>query len=99
MPGLVANRTRCGVIDYGVVSAHVCCRIEVSSDFVVRDCYDGADAKKAEAAGADVIIAQGMEAGEHRGAFDATKAEQRLVGLIALVPAIVDAMRILVVAA
>ena len=58
-----------------------------------------ADAKKAEAAGADVIIAQGMEAGEHRGAFDATKAEQRLVGLIALVPAIVDAMRILVVAA
>ena len=31
-----------------------------------------ADAKKAEAAGADVIIAQGMEAGGHRGAFDAT---------------------------
>jgi NAD(P)H-dependent flavin oxidoreductase YrpB (nitropropane dioxygenase family) len=49
-----------------------------------------ADAKKAEAAGADVIVAQGMEAGGHRGAFDATKAEQQLVGLIALVPAIVD---------
>ena len=58
-----------------------------------------ADAKKAEAAGADVIIAQGMEAGGHRGAFDATKAEQQLVGLIALVPAIVDAVRIPVVAA
>src|SRR5437763_835955 len=57
------------------------------------------DAKKAEAAGADVIIAQGMEAGGHRGAFDATKAKQRLVGLIALVPAIVDAVRIPVVAA
>jgi nitronate monooxygenase len=57
------------------------------------------DAKKAEAAGADVIIAQGMEAGGHRGAFDATKAEQQLVGLIALVPAIVDAVRIPVVAA
>lgn len=57
------------------------------------------EAKAAEAAGADVIIAQGMEAGGHRGAFDATKAEQQLVGLFALVPAIVDAVRIPVVAA
>lgn len=58
-----------------------------------------AEAKEAEAAGADVIIAQGMEAGGHRGAFDATKAEQQLVGLFALVPAIADAVRIPVVAA
>src|SRR5437879_11139696 len=56
-----------------------------------------ADAKKAEAAGADVIIAQGMEAGGHRGAFDATKAEQQLVGLIALVTEIVEEVRIYVV--
>src|SRR6266404_3656292 len=58
-----------------------------------------AEAKAAEAAGADVIIAQGMEAGGHRGAFDATKAEQQLVGLVALVPAIVDAVRVPAVAA
>jgi nitronate monooxygenase len=58
-----------------------------------------AEAKAAEAAGADVIIAQGMEAGGHRGAFDATKAEQQLVGLFALVPALVDAVRVPVVAA
>ena len=58
-----------------------------------------AEAKAAESAGADVIIAQGMEAGGHRGAFDATKAEQQLVGLVALVPAIVDAVRIPVVTA
>jgi nitronate monooxygenase len=57
------------------------------------------EAKAAEAAGADVIIAQGMEAGGHRGAFDATKAEQQLVGLLALVPGIVDAVSIPVVAA
>lgn len=57
------------------------------------------EAKTAEAAGADVIIAQGMEAGGHRGAFDARKAEQQLVGLFALLPAIVDAVRIPVVAA
>ena len=57
------------------------------------------EAIAAEAAGADVIIAQGVEAGGHRGAFDATKAEQQLVGLFALVPAIVDSVRIPVVAA
>ena len=57
------------------------------------------EAKAAEEAGADVIIAQGMEAGGHRGAFDATKAERELVGLMALVPAIADAVKIPVVAA
>ena len=40
-----------------------------------------------------------MEGDGHRGAFDARKAEQELVGLMALVPAIVDAVRIPVVAA
>jgi nitronate monooxygenase len=58
-----------------------------------------AEARAAEAAGADVIVAQGMEAGGHRGAFDAAAAEQQLVGLFALLPAIVDAVRIPVVAA
>jgi nitronate monooxygenase len=58
-----------------------------------------AEAKEAEAAGADVIVAQGMEAGGHRGAFDATNAEQQLVGLFSLVPAIAHTVRIPVVAA
>ena len=31
------------------------------------------EAKTAESAGADIIVAQGMEAGGHRGAFDATQ--------------------------
>ena len=65
----------------------------------VRSLKTEAEAKKAEAAGADVMIAQRMEAGGHCGAFDATKAEQQLVGLFALVPAIVDVVRIPVVAA
>jgi nitronate monooxygenase len=56
------------------------------------------EAKYAEAAGADVIIAQGMEAGGHRGAFDATKAEARMVGLFSLLPAVVDAVKVPVVA-
>jgi nitronate monooxygenase len=57
-----------------------------------------AEARAAEAAGADVVVAQGMEAGGHRGCFDATRAERDLVGLFALIPAVVDAVRIPVVA-
>jgi nitronate monooxygenase len=58
-----------------------------------------AEARAAEAAGADVVVAQGAEAGGHRGCFDATQAEQRQVGLFALLPAVADAVRIPVVAA
>jgi nitronate monooxygenase len=57
-----------------------------------------AEARAAEEAGADVVVAQGMEAGGHRGCFDAADAERRLVGLFALVPAMVDAVKIPVVA-
>jgi nitronate monooxygenase len=57
-----------------------------------------AEAKAAQAAGADVIVAQGMEAGGHRGRFDASAAEREMVGLFALVPAIADAVKAPVVA-
>ena len=57
-----------------------------------------AEARAAEAAGADVIVAQGAEAGGHRGCFDAALAEQQQVGLFALLPAVVDAVRLPVVA-
>ncbi len=57
-----------------------------------------AEARAAEAAGADVVVAQGMEAGGHRGCFDAAQAEAGMVGLFALVPAVVDAIRLPVVA-
>jgi nitronate monooxygenase len=57
-----------------------------------------AEARAAEAAGADVIVAQGMEAGGHRGCFDSMAAERQLVGLFALLPAVVDAVSVPVVA-
>ena len=56
------------------------------------------EALAAEAAGADVILAQGMEAGGHRGAFEADKAAGALVGLFALLPALADAVKLPVVA-
>jgi nitronate monooxygenase len=57
-----------------------------------------AESRAAEAAGADVVVVQGMEAGGHRGCFDCNKAEREMVGLASLVPAVVDAVSIPVVA-
>lgn len=57
------------------------------------------EARAAAAAGADAIIAQGAEAGGHRGAFDAAVAERRLVGLFSLLPAIAEAVEVPVIAA
>jgi nitronate monooxygenase len=57
-----------------------------------------AEALAAEAAGADVIIAQGSEAGGHRGAFNAADACSQAVGTMALVPAIADCVDLPVIA-
>ncbi|RVU15084.1 NAD(P)H-dependent flavin oxidoreductase [Methylobacterium oryzihabitans] len=57
-----------------------------------------AEAMAAEAAGADAVAVQGAEAGGHRGCFEAGQAEAGMVGLVALVPAVADAVRIPVVA-
>jgi nitronate monooxygenase len=56
------------------------------------------EAKAAESAGADVVVAQGMEAGGHRGAFHPDEAEQQSVGLMALLPQVVDAVKVPVIA-
>ncbi len=56
------------------------------------------EALAAEAAGADAVVAQGMEAGGHRGAFDLAKAEAAMVGLFSLLPAVVDAVQVPVIA-
>lgn len=57
-----------------------------------------AEAITLEQSGVDVVIAQGWEAGGHRGSFDVYH-EDHGVGTLALVPQIVDAVTIPVVAA
>jgi nitronate monooxygenase len=57
-----------------------------------------AEASAAEAAGADAIVAQGFEAGGHRGTFDASEAEHRAIGLFSLLPRIADHVSVPVIA-
>lgn len=54
---------------------------------------------QAEAAGADAVIAQGVEAGGHRGAFTPADAGRATVGAMALIPALADSLSVPVIAA
>jgi len=60
------------------------------------------EAMALERAGVDVVVAQGSEAGGHRGSFtepvDVTAFERGMIGTLALVPQIVDAVRVPVIA-
>lgn len=56
------------------------------------------EARIAADAGADAIVAQGAEAGGHRGSFDPALSERDQCGLFALLPAIVDAVDVPVIA-
>ncbi len=57
-----------------------------------------AEARELEGVGVDAVIAQGSEAGGHRGTFTVDD-RQALIGTMALVPQIVDAVSIPVIAA
>jgi nitronate monooxygenase len=58
-----------------------------------------AEARAAQSAGADAIIAQGFEAGGHRGAFESKNAERQLIGLLSFVPRLADHIDVPVIAA
>ena len=83
----------------GLYPEHFVARMKVKSVKWFATATTVSEARAAEDAGADVVIAQGMEAGGHRGAFDATKAEARMIGLFSLLPAVVDVVKVPVVAA
>ena len=82
---------------FGLLSPGIMTRLHAQGAFVIGTATTVAEAKVLEAAGVDAVVAQGSEAGAHRGTFDVPP-EPPLVGAIALVPQIVDAIRLPVIA-
>ena len=83
---------------FGVHSAQAIERLHARGSKVAGSATNVAEALAWEAAGADFICAQGMEAGGHRGTFIGAY-EASLIGTMALVPQIVDAVNVPVIAA
>lgn len=83
---------------FGLPSAPLVERVKRAGAKVIASATTVAEARWLEARGVDAIIAMGAEAGGHRGHFlDAELAAA--LGTLALVPAIVDAVRVPVIAA
>jgi len=91
-------RPRVVSFHFGLPSAAAVRRIKEAGCVIMSSATTVAEARSLQANGADVIIAQGFEAGGHRGSFSDSPGAG-MIGTMALVPQIADAVRIPVVAA
>ncbi|SFB06448.1 nitronate monooxygenase [Rhizobium sp. NFR07] len=91
-------RPRVVSFHFGLPDADLLMRVKKAGALVMASATTVTEAVWLEAHGCDVVIAQGMEAGGHRGHFLAGS-ESRQRGTFTLVPQIVDAIRLPVVAA
>ncbi len=83
---------------FGLPSADLVARVKVWGAKVVSSATTVDEARWLEAHGADAIIAQGLEAGGHRGLFLGDDLSTQ-VGTFALLPQVVKAVRVPVIAA
>jgi nitronate monooxygenase len=83
---------------FGLPEAALLSRVKATGAKVISSATTVSEAVWLEANGCDAIIAMGYEAGGHRGIFFSTELTTQ-VGTMALVPQIVDAVRIPVIAA
>jgi nitronate monooxygenase len=83
---------------FGLPEASLLKRVKATGAIVMSSATVAAEAVWLEQHGADVVIAQGYEAGGHRGMF-LTDDIAAQVGTFALVPQVVDAVKVPVIAA
>jgi nitronate monooxygenase len=83
---------------FGLPPPDIINAIKEAGIFIISSATTVGEAKILEAAGVDAIIAQGTEAGGHRGTFTGVDISMQ-PGLFALLPQVVDAVRVPVIAA
>jgi nitronate monooxygenase len=83
---------------FGLPEEKLLKRVKAAGCIVLSSATTVQEARWLEAHGTDVIIAQGNEAGGHRGMFLTDRVDQQ-PGTFALVPQVVDAVRVPVIAA
>src|SRR3984957_18393495 len=83
---------------FGLPDASLVKRLKAEKIVIVSSATTAEEARWLEAHGADAVIAQGLEAGGHRGMFLVDDIA-RQAGTMALVPQVVDAVKVPVIAA
>ena len=83
---------------FGPIGKNRVAALKEAGTFVVGTATNVAEGLALQDEGVDAVIAQGAEAGGHRGTFMGSFADG-LIGTMALVPALADALRIPVIAA
>src|SRR6516165_9303419 len=96
----VVEETKPEVVSFhfGLPEAGLLQRLKAAGFLVMSSATTAAEARWLEARGADAVIAQGYEAGGHRGVFLSDEIATQ-AGTFALVPQIVDAVKVPVIAA
>ena len=82
---------------FGILPAGAIEAIKARGMFLIGTVTTVEEARALEAAGVDAVVAQGSEAGAHRGTF-ATDFESAMIGTMALVPQVADAVPVPVIA-
>jgi nitronate monooxygenase len=95
---LVASRPPMASFTFGILTKDQMHRLHDFGCFVIGTATSVAEARAWEAIGANAICAQGSDAGGHRGTF-LHHWVNAMTGTMALVPQVVDAVRIPVIAA
>src|SRR5207302_10621397 len=92
--------TKPGVVSFhsGLPERGLMKRVKAGGFLVMSSATTAAEARWLEARGVDVVIAQGNEAGGHRGIFLSDDVATQ-AGTFALVPQVVDAVKVPVIAA
>jgi nitronate monooxygenase len=105
------DETACSIVEelrpevvsfhFGLPSDALLERVRKAGAKIISSATTVAEARWLEAHGCDAIIAQGFEAGGHRATFlaEGARAAETQVGTMALVPQVVDAVKVPVIAA
>lgn len=91
-------RPRVVSFHFGLPAQHMVRAIKDARMIVISSATTAREARLLEEGGCDAVVAQGLEAGGHRGTF-AIDQHEAGVGTMALVPQVVDAVSIPVIAA
>jgi nitronate monooxygenase len=97
LDALIVARPALASFTFGILTREQVERLHAAGIFVVGTATNVAEALAWEQVGADAICAQGIEAGGHRGSF--IGAQEDGLGTMALVPQVVDAVKLPVIAA